>query len=84
MHPLSWNVYGGHYDNIELLLQHGANVNADFDLKAGDDTIITVLDVNLKFMEGEPSPHQELYEKINALLRKYGAKRYEELQQQDL
>lgn len=83
MHPLSWNVYGGHYESIKLLLENGAEVNADFD--SGDGSIITVLDVNSKFLDtssgdGEPSPHAEIYEKIQALLLKHGAKTYAELQ----
>jgi len=81
MHPLSWNVYGGHYENVKLLLEHGAEVNADVD--SGDGSIITVLDANQKFLgyNGEPSPQIERFEKIQKLLLAHGAKTYEELKQ---
>lgn len=81
MHPLSWNVYGGHYENIKLLLEYGAQVNADVD--SGDGSIITVLDVNKKFLEansnGEADPHRERFERVQRLLLENGAKSYEEL-----
>lgn len=78
MHPLSWNVYGGHYENIKLLLEHGAEVNADVDDGKGE--IITVLDANAKFLGGEPSSYTERAANIQKLLLEYGAKTYAELQ----
>ena len=46
MHPLSWNTFYGRHDIIELLLQYGADIEADFDLggSAGELTKVTVLD----------------------------------------
>ena len=80
MHPLSWNVYGGHYENIKLLLENGAEVNADVD--SGDGAVITVLDANLKFLDpqSDPGPYKERNEKIHKLLLEHGAKIYAELQ----
>lgn len=79
MHPLSWNIYGGHYENVKLLLEHGAHVNADVD--DGKGNAITVLDANSKFLGGEPGPYTEQAEKIQKLLLEYGAKAYVELQE---
>jgi ankyrin repeat protein len=79
MHPLSWNIYGGHYENVKLLLEHGAHVNADVD--DGKGNAITVLDANAKFLGGEPGPYTEQAEKIQKLLLEYGAKAYVELQE---
>lgn len=79
MHPLSWNVYGGHYENVKLLLEHGAKVNADVD--DGKDNVITVLDANAKNLGGEPGPYTERSEKIQTILLEYGAKTYAELQE---
>lgn len=84
MHPLSWNVYGGHYENVKLLLENGAEVNADID--SGESSIaITVLDANAKFLDtssstGKPSPHSEVYKNIQKLLLEHGGKRYAELE----
>jgi hypothetical protein len=46
MTPLSWNVYGGHLEAAKVLLQHGAQVNLDFDAPNGKDSIkkVTVYD----------------------------------------
>lgn len=48
MTPLSWNVYGNHIDNVQLLLKAGADVNLDFDYVI-DGTLqkVTVLDLLL-------------------------------------
>lgn len=48
MTPLSWNVYGNHIENVQLLLQAGANVNLDFDYTV-DGTLqkVTVFDLLL-------------------------------------
>jgi len=48
MHPLSWNVYAGNHDIVELLLDAGAGINDDFDLyppNAPLQTIVTALDI---------------------------------------
>ncbi len=48
MTPLSWNVYGNHIENVQLLLQAGATVNLDFDYMV-DGTLqkVTVFDLLL-------------------------------------
>lgn len=48
MTPLSWNVYGNHIENAQLLLEAGADVNLDFDYVM-DGTLqkVTVFDLLL-------------------------------------
>ena len=60
MHPLSWNTFYGRYEIIELLLDHGADIEADFDLggsvkdeKTGELEKVTVLDVVEKILSSE-------------------------------
>lgn len=83
MHPLSWNVYGGHYDNIEVLVvEYKADVNLDFDDSKGKpitclDTVLTTLS-----SEDKSKPDDEYYGKfrrIKDLLLMYGAKQYKDL-----
>ena len=78
MHPLSWNVYGGHLENIELLLKYGANVNLDFDGMGGTGAV-TALDVTLQLQQNEQG--DDRFTKMETLLRKFGAKTMEELKQ---
>lgn len=79
MHPLSWNVYGGHIDNIDLLLKHGADVNLDFD-GMGEAGAVTALDVALQLVQNEKG--DDRFTKLEKILRKHGAKTTEELKQQ--
>lgn len=75
MHPLSWNVYAGHYDNAKLLLDAGAHVNADFDLKMGDKLdVVTVLDI-IRMIKGDSTD----FDKLEALLLEHGAMTYAEV-----
>ena len=50
MHPLSWNIYGGHLENVRLLLENGADVNADFD-SMDKNLPVTITDVARKHGE---------------------------------
>jgi ankyrin repeat protein len=83
MHPLSWNVYGGHYDNIEVLVvEYKADVNLDFDDSKGKP--ITCLDTVLNTLSSEDKskPDDEYYGKfrrIKDLLLMYGAKQYKDM-----
>jgi len=80
MHPLSWNVYANHYDNCQLLLEHGADVNADFDLVIQQDKtreVVTVLNIIHRMKEG--GNHD--FDKLEKLLLKHGAKTWKELPQ---
>ncbi len=45
MTPLSWHTYSGNYPIIKLLLDNGAEINADFDAKQGEDIKYTIMDV---------------------------------------
>ncbi|VEU41876.1 unnamed protein product [Pseudo-nitzschia multistriata] len=77
MHPLSWNVYGGHLKNIELLLGAGADVNLDFDSMVGDGDPVTPMDVLLELVKNEKG--DDRFSAIEAVFRKHGAKTMEEL-----
>jgi len=79
MHPLSWNVYSNHVDNARLLLEAGADVNADFDLKLGKSEIkvVTSLDI-VNMIKGDSDD----FDQMLTLLRKYGAKTMSELEQE--
>lgn len=86
MHPLSWNVYGNHYDNCKLLLEYGADVNQDFDLLMGDQLrVVTVMDI-LQLLKGGGNEEQQQQQQgasdldgLERLLLKYGAKTMDEL-----
>ena len=77
MHPLSWNVYGGHLDNIQLLLEHGADINLDFDSMKGDGLIVTSLDVLVELLKNENG--DERFVAIEKVFRKHGAKTIDQL-----
>jgi ankyrin repeat protein len=80
MHPLSWNVYGGHLENVRILLEEGnADINLDYDNAKG--TPITVLDTILEIVpdEKEIIPDLERFYQLKALLKENGAKRFKDL-----
>jgi ankyrin repeat protein len=78
MHPLSWNVYGGHVDNVRLLLENGADANLDFDSMTGDKIPVTAMDIALQLRKVEEG--DDRFAKLDALLRNFGAMTIEELQ----
>jgi Ankyrin repeat len=80
MPPLSWNVYGNHVDNARLLLEHGADVNMDFDLQVDAQTKqpVTVLDIIDRL--SDYGKHSD-FDDMKALLLKHGAKTFKELQE---
>lgn len=82
MHPLSWNTFYGRHEIIELLLQHGADVNSDFDLKDGDyEKKTVVLDVVEQIlMGGEDKEENERFVQTRNILVKHGAVRYATLE----
>ena len=45
MTPLAWHTYAGNVSIVNLLIDHGAKVNADFDASHEPDTKMTALDV---------------------------------------
>jgi len=79
MHPLSWNVYGGHLVNIQLLLENGADINLDFDSmdSKSDTPIVTSLDVLLELIQNESG--DERFLEIEKVFTKYGAKTMEQI-----
>ena len=89
VHPLSWSTYYGRFENIALLLQHGANVNADFDVgknSSGGAEKGTVLDVVEQILAGsqkeatEASAEEDRFATTRTLLVKHGARGYASLQ----
>ena len=79
MHPLSWNVFGGHLENIQLLLDHKANVNADFDTMVNQKPIpVTALDIALQ-LEQNSDDEDGAFAAMVTMLKKYGAKTIKEL-----
>lgn len=83
MHPLSWNVYGGHLQNVRVLLEEGkANVNLDYD---SNGSPVTVLDTVLGIVPEEKSddPRDERWYELKDLLLKHGAKQYKDLNLQN-
>lgn len=77
MHPLSWNVYGGHLENVRLLLENGADVNADFD-SMDKKQPVTITDIALQLANVEGN---EKFEKMVSLLKNYGGKTMREIQE---
>lgn len=78
MHPLSWNVYGGHIDNVRLLLENGADANLDFDSMTEDKIPVTAMDIALELQKVEEG--DDRFAKLDELLRKYGAMTVKELE----
>ena len=92
MHPLSWNVYGGHVETARVLLTHGANVNLDVDDMSNPEKQATALDIVDTILEGiegatkegESRSEDEMgrlqrYRDMRELLIEFGAKRFEDL-----
>jgi len=81
MHPLSWSTYYGRYELITLLLESGADVNADFDIgktESGAAEAATVLDVVeqiLMTLDDEGDEKERFLQTRNVLV-KAGAKRH--------
>jgi hypothetical protein len=83
MHPLSWNTFYGRHEIIELLLQYGADVNADIDFKDGDyEKKTVVLDVVEQILMGggEDKEENERFVQTRNILVKHGAVRYATLE----
>jgi hypothetical protein len=89
MTPLSWNVYGNHIENVQLLLTAGANANLDFDyIIDGTQQKVTVLDL-LLYIHGidfrndheSTADEKEAVRAMHDLLLQHGAQRYSDLQQ---
>jgi hypothetical protein len=92
MHPLSWNVYGGHVETARALLQGGADVNLDIDHMIRPTEKVTVLDLVLAMLQGyDEDGDEEKYKqqqedsaigkhfRMRDLLLEFGAKRYKDL-----
>lgn len=83
-HPLSWLVLGGHVEAARLLMDNGADVNADIDWPSrGVESKATVLDVLMDIMPKQPNiqiPEIKKYYEMKELLLEYGAKTYSDLE----
>jgi len=77
MHPLSWNIYGGHIGNVDLLLRYGADPNLDFDGMSQSKEAVTVLDVVELLVKNEKGDGR--FVQIEKMLRDHGAKTMKEL-----
>uniref|UniRef100_A0A6V2ABV0 Uncharacterized protein n=3 Tax=Ditylum brightwellii TaxID=49249 RepID=A0A6V2ABV0_9STRA len=82
MHPLSWNVYGGHNEIVRLLLDAGARVNDDFDLTPITNEKVTVLDISEQLLENmgiDPNDTENKFVLTHQLLLEKGGKKFAEL-----
>ena len=79
MTPLSWHVHGTDHKIVKLLLDNGADVNADFDKSVDSDDKITVTDVARDRVIQEEGRKNEDVEKTFNLLVKAGGLPYQEL-----
>lgn len=84
MHPLSWNVYRGDYDNVKSLLDGGANVNLDFDDMGEEQRKVTVLDISTRLVKGTKAKGEEdvldKFDITHQYLLTRGAKHYMEIE----
>lgn len=96
MHPLSWNVYGGHVDTARVLLEHGADVNLDVDWMRGRHQqydVATPLDLLLDILPTTTDdattaqrktttdrPELDRFFRMKDLLLEFGAMTYSDLQ----
>jgi hypothetical protein len=77
MHPLSWNIYGGHVGNVHLLLTHGADPNLDFDGMGRSKEAVTALDLVMQLIQNEEGDTR--FVQLEKMLRGNGAKTMKEL-----
>jgi hypothetical protein len=80
MHPLSWNVYGGHLETAAVLLEGGADVNLDVDGMYNPGQPVTVLDLIEYTLDVDHIDKR--FQQVKDLLLKFGAKRYKDLSKQ--
>jgi ankyrin repeat protein len=94
MHPLSWNVYGGHVTNAQLLLEHGADPNLDVDPMENGASPETVLDIVQRILGAFDENYKDndnqnedsrytAFREIEKLLLKYDAKNFAALNSVD-
>lgn len=80
MHPLSWNVYGGHVETVAVLLEGGADVNLDVDDMYNPGQPVTVFDLIEYTLDVDHVDKR--FTQVKELLLKFGAKRYKDLPKQ--
>ena len=80
MHPLSWNVYGGHLETAAILLEGGADVNLDVDNMYNPSQPVTVLDLIEYTLD--VGHIDKRFQQVKDLLLRFGAKRYKDLSKQ--
>lgn len=81
MTPLAWHAYSGNHEIVELLLKNGADVNADFDAKKGDDEKHTVMDVADLILGGNAIEEntEDKFSLTYLEIKKRGGRKYSEL-----
>lgn len=77
MTPLSWHAYGGNYEIVELLLNNGAEVNANFDFSVDSPVKLTATDIAMNISKEGESNH---FTKTLDLLVSKGGKKFMELE----
>lgn len=87
MHPLSWNIYGGHVETARVLLKGGANVNLDVDHMIRPTEKVTVFDIVTSVLEGHDdtkenrnNPTLGKHFRMRDLLLEFGAKHFKDLE----
>lgn len=80
MMPLSWHAWGGNVDIITLLLDAGAEINADFDFSLESGAKVTATDIAAQFIASrDPNGERDSFVDTYELLTQRGGKKYEEL-----
>lgn len=87
MMPLSWHAWGGNVEIIQLLLDNGAEINADFDYtyesingaKVTATDVVAIIIGSSKKDDDDNTAETKLFFRSYELLRSRGGKTYEEL-----
>lgn len=86
MTPLSWHAWGGNVEIIELLLDNGADINADVDFSPESDRKITAIDIvelvgghSSKMEDDSENSDMKKFHLSHDLLRSRGGKAFKEL-----
>ena len=90
MHPLSWHVYGGRHEIVQMLLKYGANVNDDIDFMYKSDEKVTVLDLAERLLgsgsnsnsNGQDHDSDNLFQKTYDIILAHGGKKFKDLHEE--
>jgi len=81
MTPLAWHAYSGNYSIIKLLLDNGANINADFNARQGEDLKYTAMDVaeGLIGKQADEQDNEDKFMRSFMEIKNRGGLKYSEL-----